>query len=172
MLSAATELLRSGGPAAVTHAQVAARAGIGRATVYRHWPRADQLLAEAMITVPMPFFAIAATPDRSWFRHELMSLARQLEQDDVRAVTTTLANAALWDAKIDARRQQFAAILDGRLAAALATAQSRGAVVLSAPADAAAALLIGPLYYRSTIERRAVDTVLIDAVLEGVGAWR
>ncbi|MFF4260107.1 TetR family transcriptional regulator [Streptomyces sp. NPDC001663] len=35
-LVSATELLVDGGPEKVTHAAVAGRAGIGRATVYRH----------------------------------------------------------------------------------------------------------------------------------------
>jgi AcrR family transcriptional regulator len=38
VLEAATMLLRTEGPGAVTHARVAEAAGVGRATIYRHWP--------------------------------------------------------------------------------------------------------------------------------------
>ena len=44
MLDAARELLAREGPAAVTHQRVARQAGVGRATVYRHWPRPEQLI--------------------------------------------------------------------------------------------------------------------------------
>ncbi|MFJ8036087.1 helix-turn-helix domain-containing protein [Streptomyces sp. NPDC096032] len=37
MDAAATALLTEGGLEAVTHQTVATRAGVGRATVYRHW---------------------------------------------------------------------------------------------------------------------------------------
>jgi AcrR family transcriptional regulator len=172
ILDAARELLRSEGPSSVTHAQVAERAGIGRATVYRHWPRSDQLLAEAMTTVPMPFFEATATPDRTWLRGELTLLAHQLEHTDVLAVATTLANAALWDTAMDAQREQFAALLDERLATALATVQAQGELVLHGDLETAAARLIGPIYYRSTIERKAVDSHFLDSALDGLGTWR
>ncbi|GIM88261.1 TetR/AcrR family transcriptional regulator [Paractinoplanes toevensis] len=171
ILHAARELLRQGGPAAVTHAQVAERAGVGRATVYRHWPRAELLLMEAMATVPMPFFAEPTVPTRDWLRRELTAMARQLDLDDVRAVSTTLAGTALWDENMDARRAQFAGVLSGRLAAALDDAQTRGEVSLAIPSRHAAAMAIGPMYYRSTIERTPTDPSLIEATIAALGTW-
>ena len=169
---AARALLLEHGPAAVTHAQVAERAGIGRATVYRHWPHTDQLLAEAMATVPLPFFEIPSTPTREWLHAELTEIAGQLKQADVRAVTTTLANAALWDSRMDARRERFAKVLADRLAATLLDALNRGEVELHVSPAEAAALLIGPIYYCSTIEHRPASHQLIDAALENLGNWR
>ncbi|MYV54514.1 TetR/AcrR family transcriptional regulator [Streptomyces sp. SID3212] len=172
ILNAARQLLLEGGPTAVTHAQVADRAGVGRATVYRHWPQAEPLLLEAMSGVPMPFLDRPTTPTREWLRRELTAIARQLELDDVRAVSTTLANAALWDEVMDQRRAQFAAILADRLASALDDAQARGEVVLGLPSREAAAMVIGPLYYRATIERASAGVGLVDAVIAAVGVWR
>ncbi|MEU5159722.1 TetR/AcrR family transcriptional regulator [Streptomyces sp. NPDC020875] len=47
-LAAAQELLVEQGWAAVTHVTVAARSGVGRTTLYRHWPDAAALLYEAI----------------------------------------------------------------------------------------------------------------------------
>lgn len=171
ILAAARALLREGGPSAVTHAQVAERAGVGRATVYRHWPKVEPLLLEAMATVPMPFLDQPAAPTREWLTRELTAMARQLELDDVRAVATTLANAALWDEDMDARRAQFAGVLADRLAAALDDAQERGEVVLSLGSRDAAAMTIGALYYRSTIERAPIGPALVEAAVDALGAW-
>ncbi|WP_326949283.1 TetR/AcrR family transcriptional regulator [Amycolatopsis sp. NBC_01307] len=171
ILNAARELLLESGPTAVTHVQVADRAGVGRATVYRHWPQAEPLLLEAMATVPMPFLDQPTTPTREWLRRELTAIARQLELDDVRAVSTTLANTALWDENMDARRAQFAAILTDRLATALDDAQTRGELTLALASRNAAALTIGPLYYRSTIEHAPTDATLIDAAIAALGDW-
>ncbi len=171
ILNAARELLLESGPAAVTHVQVAERAGVGRATVYRHWAQAEPLLLEAMATVPMPFLDKPTVPTREWLRRELTAIARQLELDDVRAVATTLANTALWDEEMDARRAQFAGVLVSRLAAALDDAQARGEVVLSLTSRHAAAMVIGPMYYRSTIERAPVDPDLVEAAIAALGTW-
>ncbi|MTD54027.1 TetR family transcriptional regulator [Amycolatopsis sp. RM579] len=171
ILNAARELLLEGGPTAVTHVHVADRAGVGRATVYRHWPQAEPLLVEAMATVPMPFLDKPTTPTRDWLRRELTAIARQLELDDVRAVSTTLANTALWDENMDARRAQFAGILADRLAAALDDAQARGEITLALTSRDAAALAIGPMYYRSTIEHATADSALIEAIIAALGTW-
>jgi AcrR family transcriptional regulator len=170
-LNAARELLLEGGPAAVTHVQVAGRAGVGRATVYRHWPRAELLLVEAMATVPMPFLDKPTVPTRAWLRLELTAIARQLDLDDVRAVSTTLANTALWDQNMDARRARFADILASRLADALDDAQARGELTLTLASRDAAAMAIGPIYYRSTIERAPTDPSLIEAAIAALGTW-
>ncbi|HEX7306867.1 TetR/AcrR family transcriptional regulator [Lentzea sp.] len=171
ILNAARELLLENGPTAVTHVQVAERARVGRATVYRHWPQAEELLVEVMATVPMPFLDNPTTPTREWLVRELTAIARQLELDDVRAVSTTLANAALWDEAMDARRAQFSGVLADRLAAALDDAQRRGEVVLALGSRDAAAIAIGPLYYRGTIERAPAGAALVEAAVAALGTW-
>lgn len=171
ILQAARQILLDHGPGAVTHVQVAERSGVARATVYRHWPKTSELLAEAMATVPMPFFATPTEPLRDWLRTELTAIARELELDDVRAVATTLANAALWDPQMDARRGGFARVLAERLTAALDEAQRQGHVTLRITSTSAAALLLGPLYYRSTIEHAVVDAPLLEAAIASLGSW-
>lgn len=171
ILDAARELLIAQGPTAVTAHQIAEHAGIGRATVYRHWPQADQLLAEAMATVPLPFFDAPAAPFRAWVTRELTSLARQLEGDAVRAVATTLANAALWDPAMDVRRAGFARALSERLAAALAEAEALGELSLRVEPDTSAALAVGPIYYRATIDRAPADSALIERCVASLGDW-
>jgi AcrR family transcriptional regulator len=172
IVAAAGELLRDHGPGAVTHARIAEHARVGRATVYRHWPSTGELLAEAMATAPMPFFLNAVSPYRDWLNRELTGIALQLELDDVRAVTTTLANAALWDPGMDARRAGFARVLSERLAEALVEAERHGELSLRTDAATVAALVIGPIYYRATIERAPADASLIERSVSAAGTWR
>jgi AcrR family transcriptional regulator len=63
MLVAARELLVGEGPGAVTHQRVAQEAGVGRATVYRHWPRPEQLLLDVMAGADLPHFKNHAAQD-------------------------------------------------------------------------------------------------------------
>ncbi|MBH5334967.1 TetR/AcrR family transcriptional regulator C-terminal ligand-binding domain-containing protein [Streptomyces pactum] len=56
-LAAASDLLIENGWAGVTHVSVAARSGVGRTTLYRHWPESamliQQLLAELFQVEPV-----------------------------------------------------------------------------------------------------------------------
>src|SRR5437868_12012162 len=58
LLEAATTLLRSGGPSAVTVDAVTRAANVARATLYRHFPSGNDLLAAAFRALipaaPMP----------------------------------------------------------------------------------------------------------------------
>src|SRR5437667_9583381 len=78
ILNAARTLLLCDGPAGVTHQRVAAEAGVGRATVYRHWPQPEQLLLDVMAGVDLPFFQEPAVPVRPWLAQHLHRLAHGL----------------------------------------------------------------------------------------------
>ena len=54
LLDAATALLRSGGPSAVTIDAVTRSANVARATLYRHFPSANDLLAAAFMSLLQP----------------------------------------------------------------------------------------------------------------------
>src|ERR1700720_4295664 len=71
ILAAAFDLLAREGPGAITHQRVAQQAGVGRATVYRHWAAPEDLLRDVLYTAELPFFATPALPLRSWLRAEL-----------------------------------------------------------------------------------------------------
>lgn len=54
LLDAATTLLRSGGPSAVTIDAVTRSANVARATLYRHFPSANDLMAAAFMSLLQP----------------------------------------------------------------------------------------------------------------------
>src|ERR671924_2341262 len=54
ILRAARELLKEGGPAAVTMEGVAARAGVGKPTVYRWWPDRSAVAMAALMESDAP----------------------------------------------------------------------------------------------------------------------
>jgi len=87
------------------------------------------------------------------------------------STASTLADTALWDEIMDARRAQFAGILADRLAAALDDARARGEITHAVPSRNAAAMAIGPMYYGSTIEHAPTDSALIEAVVAALGTW-
>ncbi|WKG04755.1 TetR/AcrR family transcriptional regulator [Mycolicibacterium sp. HK-90] len=79
LLEAATSLLRSGGPSAVTVDAVTRAANVARATLYRHFPSGNDLLAAAFRALipaaPMP-------PEDGTLRDRLIALV-QAQADSI-----------------------------------------------------------------------------------------
>ena len=171
ILSAARELLREDGPAAVTHQNVAKRAGVGRATVYRHWPQPRMLLDDTMAGVRMPFFRDPVPPVRPWLARQMRTLAGELALPEVQAVTSALFHGPPDEPDAAARREQLIATISGQLGTALDSATRTGELQPSADLPDAPAIIIGPLVFRSMFERRPVTDEMIDHLLDAIGTW-
>lgn len=91
LLDAATSLLRSGGPSAVTVDAVTRAANVARATLYRHFPSGNDLLAAAFNALippaPMP-------PEEGSLRDRLTGLV--LAQADLIAEAPVTLTAMSW----------------------------------------------------------------------------
>lgn len=92
MLDAATALLRSGGPSAVTIDAVTRTANVARATLYRHFSSANDLLAAAFMSLippaPMP-------PDDGSLRERLIAIVAAWAGSIAEVPTTLTAMAWL-----------------------------------------------------------------------------
>jgi AcrR family transcriptional regulator len=172
MLAAARRLLAGEGVDAVTHRRVALEAGVGRATVYRHWARADQLLLDAMGGADLPLFREPAVPVRPWLTRQLRRLADELAIPAVAAVALTLAQSALGDPVAAARQDESVGTITDRIAAAVRLAVAAGELETEAgPADLCAQL-VGPLVYRAAVQRRPASDEFIARLVGGIGTWR
>jgi AcrR family transcriptional regulator len=91
LLDAATALLRSGGPSAVTVDAVTRGANVARATLYRHFPSGNDLLAAAFRSLippaPMP-------PDQGSLEDRLVALV--LAQAELIAEAPMTLTAMYW----------------------------------------------------------------------------
>ncbi|MFG1648048.1 TetR/AcrR family transcriptional regulator [Amycolatopsis sp. NPDC049252] len=172
ILVAARRLLADEGPAAVTHQRLAQRAGVGRATVYRHWPRPDQLLLDVMAGADLPLFKEPATPVRPWLHRQLRQLADELLPPAVAGLSLTLMQSAIWDPEIARRRDESNKVISERIQAAIRAAVDSGELETGVdPADLPA-MLVGPVVYRTAMQRAEVSDDLVDRLLDGVGTWR
>jgi AcrR family transcriptional regulator len=172
ILVAARQLLASEGPGAVTHQRVSQEAGVGRATVYRHWPRSEQLLLDVMDGADLPLFKDPETPVRPWLHRQLRQMADELMPPAVAGLSLTLMQSALWDPEIARRRDASTNTIRDRLHAAIRSAVAARELETDAdPADLPA-MLVGPIVYRTAMQREAVPDGLIDRLLDGVGTWR
>ncbi len=171
MVAAARQLLVREGPGSVTHQRVAQQAGVGRATVYRHWPRSEQLLLDAMGGADLPLFKDPEAPVRVWLHRQLRQMADELAVPAVAAVALTLAQSAMWDAEIARRHDESVRTIVERIHAAVRSAVASGELETDADPSDLAAMLVGPIVYRTTMERDVVSDDLIDRLVTGVGTW-
>jgi AcrR family transcriptional regulator len=92
LLDAATALLRSGGPGAVTIDAVTRSANVARATLYRHFSSANDLLAASFVSLipppPMP-------PENGSLRERLTAIVVAWAESIAEAPTTLTAMAWL-----------------------------------------------------------------------------
>ena len=171
ILAAAYDLLAREGPGAITHQRVAQQAGVGRATVYRHWAAPQDLLRDVLYTAELPFFATPALPLRSWLHAELRQLADELALPAVASLAIALMEQTRSGGAGASPHRHITAITE-RLAAAFALAVDAGELDRAPDADLAAAHLIGPLVYRTTLQAAAVPDSLLAGVIDGVADWR
>ncbi|UXA07972.1 TetR/AcrR family transcriptional regulator [Mycobacterium sp. SMC-2] len=158
MLEAAAALLRTGGPSAVTVDAVTRTANVARATLYRHFPSGNDLLASAFYSLIPPS---PTPPDEGSLRDRLVAVV--LAQAESVAQAPALMTAMSWLA-LGRDLEGLPEPRDSQTAdsAAITTLRERIAQQYAAPFDAifdspeaaelgevdrsrAIALLIGPL---------------------------
>lgn len=165
VLDSARALLVQEGPAALTHQRIAQHAGVGRATVYRHWPSSELLLQAVMGEVDMPFLQHPQPDLAPWLRRELRHLADELAMPPVARVAVSLLHAAQWDAATRAHRDELVSALTRRLVAALAGGAPDAGIGDDVEASEIAAQVLGPLVYRTLLQGQSVSNALVDRVI-------
>jgi AcrR family transcriptional regulator len=130
LLDAATSLLRSGGPSAVTVDAVTRAANVARATLYRHFPSGNDLLAAAFHSLippaPMP-------PDEGSLRDRLTALVQAWAES--MADAPAALSAMSWLA-LGSGMDQLPSGRPARDSAEVRTLRERVAQQYSAPFDA------------------------------------
>jgi AcrR family transcriptional regulator len=170
ILDATREVLSAEGFADLRLEHVAARAGVGKATIYRRWGSKEALAQELLAELAAPHIAVAESDDT---RAELLAAV----VNPMRAVTDTpfgpvirallsqiAVNPTLGDpfraTVVQARRDEIARVIARGIA--------RGDLRPDADPELATELLVGPVYFRLMFggkldlefANRVVDNVL------------
>ncbi len=173
------ELLIADGFDKVRMEHVAARAQVGKATIYRHWPSKQALAQEVLLELATPHLVV---PDVGDTRTELLATVlapmRALTETDfgpvIRELLSEIArNPELGDpfraSVVQARRDEVARVI--------ARGVRRGDLRPDVQPDVATEMLIGPVYWRlmfggpldADFAERIVDEVLQGWSMRGWG---
>lgn len=165
--TAVRRVLRAEGIEAVTHQRVAEAAGVGRASVYRHWPDRPHLVIDALT---------GAVPDPTGWR-STGDLARDLavEVGRLQGVLNdspfvpdlvALIGRAEWEADL---RDLKARLLDqgtSGLRRALEHGVACHDLPTGADVDEAVAALAGPLFYQRVLAHRRITDDFVARVVD------
>ena len=168
VLVAAAKVIAEEGVGAVTHQHVAERAGVGRATMYRHWATTAELLYEALAEVDAPLFRHGEGPFLPWLRAELRRIATDLGQPSGMQFALALMSRVQFDPAAVELRDRLVARAQAPLFAAVERAIHDGELSGAPPLGDLLATLVGPLQFRAMSEGRPTSDELVDAVIDGV----
>jgi AcrR family transcriptional regulator len=177
ILDAARALLIEEGFADLHLEHVAARAGVGKATIYRRWSSKEALALDLLLELASPHIAVPESGDT---RTELLAAVNNAVQaltetsfgPVIRALLSQIAvNPSLGDpfrtTVVKARREEVARVVERGMA--------RGDLRRDADVDIATELLVGPVYFRlmfgGELDGGFAERV-VDAMLAGYAARR
>jgi len=165
-IRAARDILFAEGWDAVTHVSVAERSGVGRTTLYRHWPTVEQLvydvlLGEIAMSHPVPSGSTRddLVADLDGFRSQLREHARE-------RVMATIMDRATAD-------PEFAKVRDGlyqacslALVKILQTARNRGELEADLDLAQAVAELAGPLVFQQFLAHKRLTRHVVERIVD------
>jgi AcrR family transcriptional regulator len=158
---------------------VAARAGVGKATIYRHWSSKQALAHEVLIELANPHLAV---PDVGDTRTELLATVlapmRALTETDFGPVIRALLSEIARDPKLgDPFRASVVQARRDEVGRVIARGIRRGDLRPDVQPDIATEMLVGPVYFRlmfggpldAEFAERIVDEVLQGWSMRGWG---
>jgi AcrR family transcriptional regulator len=171
ILEAVLELVAHSGLTHLSMDAVAAKAGVGKATIYRRWPSKEALVVDAWRTLIAP----ADTPDTGSLRSDveaiLGSLLDKVGDPGFDVLSQVMAAARTDRALADALRE-YVATRRRPLRTVLERAVERGELSADLELDIVQDALVGPLFYRLLLSHGPLDRTVvhnvIDIVLAGI----
>jgi len=176
ILDATLNLLAEEGVGGLTVDAVAARAGVGKATVYRHWSSRADLIVDAIASLVIDDESL----DRGSLREDLGAVYERLSQvcstGVLSRVLPTLTEAAGRDPELATVHKDFVTRRRRHLVSALERADARGELRPGLDLSVVADLVAGPMFYKKLVHHECPDpaysAALLDLVLAAITSER
>lgn len=172
---AALSLLVEKGFADVTIESIAARAGVGKATVYRRWPCKADLIVHAFFETVAPRVRIGDSGDlRADFRQQMRLVVREMAGPNGRALATLLACTQMDATLGEAFRTRWLAVRRSEGRMALERGIERGELPRGTDPALVLDALYSPLNFRLLAGHGPLTAEfsdqLVDLVFDGLAA--
>lgn len=144
---AAIEELAEVGYGAMTIESIAHRAGVGKATIYRHWRGKLDLLASVLETLKQDVMKPTEGTARERIAALLAALAAHLRDSDLAACLPALISAARYDDAVRDFQREFSRGARQALVELIVEGIAAGEFDADLDPELTAEVLVGPLFY-------------------------
>jgi len=147
---------------------VAARAGVGKSTIYRHWPGKLELVEDAFRTLK----AAVTVPESGSFRERVVGLVQQVAmlvaESTYSACMPALIDAAERDPKVRDFHNRFSAERRTVLVDLLRSGVENGDLPGRSDPELLADALVGPIVLRRLMMAEPYDPALVPSLVDQV----
>ena len=169
ILKATHELLWDVGFDKLSIVEVATRAGVGKATIYRWWPDKGALVMEAFLTRVAPTIAFPHTASAlNDIRVQAHRLGRAYRGDAGRIVRTIIASGILDEKTMKLFFDKYLAPRRNAAKEVFRRAAAQGEIRQGLDLELVVDALYAPLFHRMTIMHAPIDTRFVDFLLDSV----
>lgn len=166
ILQATSKLLNEIGFSNLTIEGVAAHAGVGKTTIYRHWPNKASLVMDAFLAETAPQFPYPDTGSVIRDIREQMKLVIKVLNSPNGKTVATLIGASQTDKELaEAFRTRFLAVRRTESKAILKKGIERNEIPSNIDADVLLDTLYAPLYFRLLIKHAPLTEIFVDQLV-------
>lgn len=165
VLAATLELAGAVGIARLSMDEVAERAGVSKASIYRRWSSKEALVLDALKSAVRPFDEVDTGTLRGDLDVYLGELTARFERGRLSDVLPHLVEVGCHDDGIRASLDDYIRFRRRPLRAILERGRDRGELDVDVDVDVLIDVLIGPFVYRRLLSRGALDTEFVDRLL-------
>jgi AcrR family transcriptional regulator len=147
---------------------LAQRAGVSKATIYRRWPSKERLVLEALSQAMRPFDMIDTGSLRGDLHEYLTELARRMATGKASDVLPDLIAASVRDPNLRDSLDEYIRYRRQPLQTILGRGLERGDLDIEADVEVLIDALIGPFVYRRLLSHDPLDAAFVERLLRTV----
>jgi AcrR family transcriptional regulator len=166
ILDATLALLAEEGVGGLTVDAVAARAHVGKATVYRHWSSRAELIVDAVSSLLTDDDTVDCGSLREDLRVAYDRIGQVCSTGALAKILPTLAEAAARDPELAGVHRDFVARRRHHLVATIERAAARGELRPGVDPEIAADLVAGPMFYKKLVHHECPGEEYAAALLD------
>lgn len=175
-LDAAGDLIIERGVGALTIEEVAARSGVAKTTIYRHWPERASLIIDTVRSA----MGHIGTPDTGSLRGDLDAYLNGMVRADLSGrigqLMPCVIDAASRDPEIGTLFERIKSEREYPVTTIVERAQARGELPADLDPRVVIGTIVGPIVFRKLVQRLPVDETYVrgclDVALAGLRATR
>ncbi len=168
VLDATLELAGEVGIHGMSMDDLAQRAGVSKATIYRRWPSKERLVLASLNQAMLPFELIDTGSLRGDLLDYLGELARRMETGKASDVLPDLIAASVRDANLRMSLDEYIRHRRQPLQTILRRGLQRGELAAGTDVEVLIDALIGPFVYRRLLSHDPLDGDFVERLLRAV----